>query len=85
MTIREEFKVHGLAMVKSKKNSGRKYRFKVSTVKPNPKVWNLALKLANGDTKRIFVKSSTECVVVNNECQKQALVTRFSNSQQSHS
>lgn len=62
--IREEFRVHSLAAGK-RRRVRRAPAPTFSSVRVLPAVWRCALVLADGDPRRIEVRSATEVVVRN--------------------
>lgn len=63
--IREEFKLHSLAVMKRRPATPGPSNGPVQSTRPNRAVWLHALQLAGGDPHRIEVLS-TEAVVVHN-------------------
>jgi hypothetical protein len=63
--IGREFRVHGRAVVRLRPRVHDRTRQPVTSVKPNPQAWALALRLADNDPRRLRVISETEIIVAN--------------------
>lgn len=62
---RPEFKLHSRAAGKSRRPSGRTRAFAVTTIKVEPIVWRVAMRLSGGDCRRVTVISAQEVLVRN--------------------
>jgi hypothetical protein len=63
--IGREFRVRRNAAVRHRPRVSDRTRQLVTSVKPDPEAWELALRLADNDPRRLRVISETEIIVVN--------------------
>jgi hypothetical protein len=69
--IGHEFRVHRNAAVHHRPRVSDSTRQPVTSVKPNPQAWALALRLADNDPRRLRIISETEIIVENKPRGKQ--------------